>query len=49
MMSDFARFDFANEFRVNEIERAGFGGENVGAVEFAERRAGESQTDRAPR
>ena len=32
---DFARLDFADEFRVNEIEGASLGGEDVGAVEFA--------------
>ena len=32
---DFARLDFADEFRVNEVEGTGLGGEDVGAVEFA--------------
>ena len=33
---DFAILDVADEMRADDVERAGFGGENVMAVEFAE-------------
>ncbi len=32
---DFARLDLADELGMDEIEGAGFGGEDVGAVELA--------------
>ena len=35
MIEDLARLDFADELGVNEIEGAGFGGDHIGAVEFA--------------
>ncbi len=40
---DFARFHLANEFRVDEIERARFGGEDVSAVQFAEHQRPEAE------
>ncbi len=46
---DLAGLDFADEFRVDEIERARLAGEHPRAFELAERRAGGSRTDRARR
>ena len=43
MMSDFAGLDLANEFGVDEIERAGFGSEDVSAIEFAEDERAETE------
>ena len=40
---DFARLDLADELRVDEVERAGLAGEDVGAVELAERERAEAE------
>ncbi len=43
MMSDFARFHFADEFGVHEIEGARFRSEDVSAIELAERERAEAK------